>query len=221
VAVSLLIVVAVALTRGLDRGPAIGLVFVAGLIMFLSMPLISIVAMVRLVRTRGAGRGSRRRRRAVMALSIVSGLAVTASALLLAGSLFLPWAAETPPARYYRPIHAYEDVEFAVTVLTGAVAVIYAAAMLLRRRRIPALATLCALFAAIVAVGADPALTAGYDDEFSYGLSGAATFVAAFAAFSFAFFSSHLTHGPPAPVGAGNSATDHDRTLPPNAHSPG
>ena len=127
------------------------------------------------------------------ALSVVSGLAVTASALLLAGSLFLPWAAETPPARDYRPIHAYEDVEFAITVFTGAVAVIHAVAMLLRGRRIPALAMLCALFTAIVAVGAEPAFTAGYDDEISHRLGGAAMFVAAFAAFSFAFFISHLT----------------------------
>jgi hypothetical protein len=200
VAVSQLIVVAVVLTGGLDRTAALGLVVVASVIIFLSMPLVvSIAAVVTLARTRAAGRGSRRgrpvfvRKRAVMALSAVSGLAVTASALLLAGSLFLPWAAEAPPARDYRPIHAYEDFEFGVTAFTGTVAVIYAAAMLLRGRRIPAVATLCVLFAAIVAVEAVPAFTASHDDEISYGLGGATMFVAAFAAFSFAFFISHLT----------------------------
>jgi hypothetical protein len=216
VAVSLLIVVAVALTRSLDRSAVLGPVIVISVIMFLSMPLVvSIAAVVTVVRTLAAGRGPRRerpvfvRKRAVPASPVVSGLAVTASALLVAGSMFLPWAAEGPPASDHRPIHAYEDVEFAVTALTGAMAVIYAAATLLRGRRIPALATLCVLFAAILAVEADPAFTVGHDDEISYGLDGAAMFVAAFAAFSFAYFISHLTHGPSAPSRRRYDAGDH------------
>jgi hypothetical protein len=215
VAVSLLIVVAVVLTGGLDRAAVLGPVVVASVIIFLAMPLVvSIAAVVTLVRTRAAGHGMRRpvfvRKRV---LSAVSGLAVTASALLLAGSLFLPWAAEAPPARDYRPIHAYEDFEFGVTAFTGAVAVIYAAAMLLRGRRIPAVATLCVLFAAIVAVEAVPAFTASHDDEIGYGLGGARMFVAAFAAFSFAFFISHLTTDYRHSGGAGNSASGHDLIL--------